>query len=909
MTIDLLMILAILAVCMIIIVGGIQIRKNKYYKSQDYLSLVSQINFFITQIEGCRKDYITNTTKQRLLSDNEQLRKRCGRKSVFKGEALKNAKRLIDIYDNLDDKVKEWNKEYIELEISQNTEFFDDIDGKSLDDEQRLAVVVDEDNNLVIAGAGSGKTLTISGKVKYLVDRKKINSEEILLLSFTRKAANEMQERISERLKINVEAKTFHKLGLEIISNAKGYRPNINSETDKIIDQYFRNEIISNKNLVDSILQFFSYYLNIPIDLDKVENLGEAHDYYKDVDLETIKSKIESLKREKSTLKGERVKSYEEVVLANFLYMNGINYEYERIYPFKQQDRFRKQYAPDFYLTDYDIYLEHFGISRDNRVPWLSKIEEKKYLEGVKWKREFHKENNTHLIETYSYYFSEGTFFTELEKKLQFCNVIFSPIDYADVYKKLFLENNDKHFNELKKLAKTFVDLFKSRGFGEEQFEKMLLESRNIKNDFFRERTKLFISIIKPLFGFYQEELKRFEQIDFNDMINMAGNFVNDNLAKLNFKYIIVDEFQDMSVSRYKLIKSIRDNTGAKTMCVGDDWQSIYRFTGSDIDLFVNFTNYFGYTEMLKIQKTYRNSQELINIAGKFVMQNPKQIKKDLRSDKRHNNPIRIFGYGRDFIQAFIAAVEEIVKQKGNSYSEIMLIGRTNYDINVFVKNKEEPASNNKQLDDFKVINKNGQVRLIYKKYPNLKMTFLTAHGSKGLEAQYVIIINMENRLLGFPNKIADDPLLGLVLTDADPFSFAEERRLFYVAITRTQNTTFLITPQKTMSLFVDELIKKQEIVYEFKTDEEQMITNPNCPKCEKGYLILRENSINNSKFLGCSNYPLCDNTFKNVEILNDQIKCSKCGGYMVKRNGSYGEFYGCTNYPVCMNTYKIERD
>jgi DNA helicase-4 len=312
---------------------------------------------------------------------------------------------------------------------------------------------------------------------------------------------------------------------------------------------------------------------------------------------------------------------------------------------------------------------------------------------------------------------------------------------------------------------------------------------------------------------------------------------------------------------------------------------------------------------MLKIQKTYRNSQELINIAGKFVMQNPKQIKKDLRSDKRYNNPIRILGYGSDFIQAFIAAVEEIVKQKGNSNSEIMLIGRTNYDINVFVKNGQEPASNNKQLDDFKVINKNGQVSLIYKKYPNLRMTFLTAHGAKGLEAEYVIIINMENRLLGFPNKIADDPLLGLVLTDADPFSFAEERRLFYVAITRTQNTTFLITPQKIMSVFVDELIKNQEIVYEFKTDEEQIINNPNCPKCEKGYLILRENSLNNSKFLGCSNYPLCDNTFKNVEILNDQIKCSKCGGYMVKRNGSYGEFYGCTNYPVCTNTYKIERD
>lgn len=245
-------------------------------------------------------------------------------------------------------------------------------------------------------------------------------------------------------------------------------------------------------------------------------------------------------------------------------------------------------------------------------------------------------------------------------------------------------------------------------------------------------------------------------------------------------------------------------------------------------------------------------------------MENPKQIKKELRSDKCVTNPIRIFGYENDFFQAFIAAVEEIIKHSGRGNPEVMLIGRTNFDINVFIKNGWDPRSNNKLIDDFKVIKREKQVCLLYKKYPNLKMTFLTAHGAKGLEAEYVIIINMENRRLGFPNKIADDPLLSLVLTDADPFSYAEERRLFYVAITRTKNITFLITPQKKMSIFAGELIRKQGIVYEFKTDEEQIFTNPNCPICETGHLVVRENSNNNTKFLGCSNYPLCSNTYNN---------------------------------------------
>jgi DNA helicase-4 len=900
--------LVILIIGIFIIVGYSKFRRASYFKSEKYRYIIGGIYSFLSEIDSLRKEYFTNSAKLKMLSKYEEYRQQVNKGFIYKKSDADNIMEFINIYDHLNDKVKDWNQAYIKSELNQNLDFFNDIDGRALDDEQRLAIVVDEDNNLVIAGAGSGKTLTISGKVKYLVDRKSIKSDEILLLSFTRKAAEEMQQRITNRLKINVEAKTFHKLGLEIIAQAKGYRPDINSDTEKFVEDFFKKEILKDRDTVENVVKFFSYYINIPKDLDQVEVLGEAHDYYKDVDLETIRSKVERLKRDKSTIKGEKVKSFEEVVIANYLFLNGINYIYEMEYPYPQEDKYRKKYRPDFYLPDYDIYIEHFGVSRNNNAPWLSEIEERKYIEGMQWKRKLHESNHTHLIETYSFLFSEGTLFSVFEKALASAGVLLSPINIDEIYRKLFIENKDSHFRELEKLTHTFIGLFKSRGFKVVQFDNMLADANKIENDFFRERTKVFLSFMKPLFVYYQGQLEQSEQIDFNDMINMASEFIEQGAVKLNYKYIIIDEYQDMSVSRFKLIKAIRDNTGAKIMSVGDDWQSIYRFTGSDIDLFVNFEKYFGYTELLKIQKTYRNSQELIDIAGRFIMDNPKQIKKQLISDTHVDNPLRIFGYGGDFVQAFLSVIEQIVEDGKKADAEVMLIGRTNYDIKVFQKDEENRNENNKLLDDIKIVHKDNEIRLVYKKYPKLRLNFLTAHRSKGLEADYVIIINMKNTLLGFPNKIADDPLLGLVLTDLDPFSFSEERRLFYVAMTRTKKVTYLLVPQLNMSIFADELIKTQKIAYELKTDEQEILNNPNCPRCTTGHLVLRENSNDRSKFLGCSNYPLCDNTFKNVEILNSRIVCEKCGGYMVKRNGRNGEFYGCTNFPVCENTYEIQR-
>lgn len=885
------------------------IKSAKLNKEPITISMIDEVTRFLKEVEIARQEYFTKPIKDKLVEDYKGVYEFFNRHPYSK---IKNPQvsEFKEMFTKIDTLVKKWNEEYITSELVKNKALFDNIDGKSLDDQQRRAVVTDEINNLVLAGAGSGKTLTISGKVKYLVDTKNIKPEEILLLSYTKKAAEEMFERISQRLHINIESKTFHKLGLDIIKKHQGVRFDIAEQNflSDSIEEYFKKTLYNDKEQVLNIITFFGYYLNIPKDWEEFENLGEYVDYYRNIDFETLKGKTdpkrnvdsyaENLRVNKQTLHGETVKSLEEVMIANYLFLNGINYIYEYKYPFESSDKYRKAYRPDFYLPDYDIYLEHFGITKDNRVPWLTQIEEQKYLDGIVWKRAFHKQNKTKLLETYSYYNKEGKLLIELEKILKDSNVKFKEVDYVKIYEQIFDKANNKFFTEFKKLISSFIGLYKSNGYSVEHFDELNKEAMDIKNSFLRERSKLFLGIVKPIFVKYQEELESSEKIDFNDMINLATDIVKNGKAELRYKYIIIDEYQDISVSRFNLIKEIKNRTAAKVMCVGDDWQSIYRFAGSDIDLFTNFKSYFGYYELLKIEKTYRNSQELINIAGKLIMKNPKQLKKDLKSDKHHSNPLRILGYEMDSLTAIKNAINEIVHGFGTE-ADITILGRNNFDIDFI---KEEGNG------EFKLVKTKEQVLVKYAKYPDLKINYLTTHRSKGLEADNVIIINLENKLLGFPNKISDDPILSLVLTNVDDFAFAEEKRLFYVALTRTRNTTYLIVPDKRQSVFVQELIKDFKIQYEFSTQEQTINDNPNCPHCQKGHLVIREDKTNRRKFLGCTNFPICDSTLNDIQIINDQIKCRSCGGYMSKRRGPYGEFYGCTNYPLCENTLRIQR-
>ncbi|WP_296090743.1 UvrD-helicase domain-containing protein [uncultured Treponema sp.] len=886
----------------------IVLKSNAEIKRKEKIkNLAQKISDFFDELYKITENYVAHSAELQFIKNWESLFLNANQEDVHnEDEEFSEVERFKTVFSSLNDYFENANQQFIQNESVKHDGLFSNVDGKNLDFQQRTAVITDEDRILVLAGAGSGKTLTIAAKVKYLCEVKNINPNEILLVSFTKKSAQEMTERIQNRLGINAQATTFHKLGLKIIKNASGRRPEVLDENvlSDFIHNFFDSELLNHPDLIKNLTEYFTYFLEIPENLEDCSSLGELYEEEKTSDLETLKSKYDREKyiretgTEKSkalrTLNNELVKSIEETKIANFLFMHGIKYEYERLYPFESDDPKRKAYRPDFYLCDYGIYLEHFGISKDFTVPWLSPIEEKKYLDGILWKRDFHKENGTKLIETYSYYSSEGILLKKLEELLAENSVEFKSRDFTDVFNTVYASKSNKYFGEFIKLCCAFITLFKSDNYKTEEIEnlrqKYLAEE---KNEFLCQRTNLFLDIIKILLAEYQDYLCKNNAIDFSDMINNAAELVPAGCNILPYKYVIVDEYQDISKSRFNFLRAIAERTGAKFFCVGDDWQSIYRFAGSDISLFTDFEKYFGCTKILRIEKTYRNSQQLIDEASNFILKNPMQLKKNLRSDKNLDYPLVFWGFDDDPGKTLQQMINKIVQDFGIN-SSILLLGRTNYDLEIA-----------KKTGLFKIHYQNRKEKLEYIPIPELQIDFMSVHKSKGLEADNVILLNFKNDKLGFPNQIADDNVLNLVLTNAEDFKFAEERRLFYVAVTRTRNRTFILTDNRNPSPFFKEFKASNSVCF-ISVRQSSNEGQEKCPLCKTGNLLKVEH--NGKSFVGCSNFPRCKYTIHDATVLENPKKCPSCGGFLVKRKGKKNKhwFIGCTNYPYCEYTEKL---
>lgn len=349
-----------------------------------------------------------------------------------------------------------------------------------------------------------------------------------------------------------------------------------------------------------------------------------------------------------------------------------------------------------------------------------------------------------------------------------------------------YLVHNDKELLMIKRLIITFINLFKANNKDVTYFQIILKKIKytiNLKKYFCNKKLLL---IIINVYLEYESILKQENLIDFNDMINKCSDVVKELGVKNKWKYIIVDEYQDTSISKFKLLKNILDKTNASFLGVGDDFQSIYRFTGCDLNIFLNFTKYLKNSHILKIVNTYRNPQELINVAGKFIMQNKKQITKQLVSFKHISKPIKVFKSTNKIyaLKKLLSLIE----------GEIMVIGRNNKDINYYID-----STFIKEKDGYYVLD-------------NKRFRYLTAHKSKGLEANNVILINIEDDILGFPSKIKDDNILKYVNNTKDYFPYEEERRLFYVALTRTKNNVYIIASNN-KSIFLKEILQNKKYI------------------------------------------------------------------------------------------------
>ncbi len=491
-------------------------------------------------------------------------------------------------------------------------------------DEQQQAIVLDNSKYLlVVAGAGSGKTLTILGKINYLIKYKQLLSEEILCISFTKASSDSLKQKIKNEFNIDMPVYTFHKLSLKILQLGKiNYHiadPNL---LDMIVDNFFRIDILNSNYHMQLILLYFK-----------------------------------------------------KITVGNI---------------------------------------------REN------------YLK--------------------------------------------------------FLEENQDNIKILKRLTITFIHLFKCNNNTLQDFSKFLMSSKRKILNFNYRKEKILLTIFLNIYLLYETYLNNNQELDFDDMISKATYYVQENELNFHYKYIIIDEYQDTSMVRFLLIKEILNKTNANLMVVGDDFQSIYRFTGCDLAMFINFKEYFNNSKILKIENTYRNSQELIKVAGNFVMKNKAQINKQLKSFKTNPKPIKLVYY-KEPKQTFSKILLNIFQETGKP---IMVLGRNNNDIFNYI-------NENWSFNDWK---------LIYKYNKSVQAYFLTTHKSKGLEEENVIIINLCDDVLGFPSKLKDDKILRYVSNNNEKFLFSEERRLFYVALTRTKNCVYLLAPLKKSSNFIKELIR-----------------------------------------------------------------------------------------------------
>lgn len=795
---------------------------------------------------------------------------------------------------NLNELINKHNEEYL-YKLSNNP-LFDNIGGRSLDKEQRLSVLNEEKSVLVVAGAGSGKTLTICGKVEYLLKEKGVNPNDILLLSYSKKSADDLQAKIS-KIDSKLTVGTFHKIGLDVLKETQHTSFAVEDQYKAIIEEFFREEVKNRPEDLRLILTYYGLYISDYDYQHKYETKGEYYQDLKNAQMETLKDQLINLSDNTyslETIKKECVKSYEELAIANWYFINGIDYTYEAPYEIDLSSPEKRQYLPDFKIKKYNIYHEHYGVDKDGKANQYKGEEAVEYVETMRWKQNVHRQYHTTCLETYSYEFYDGTIFEKLERQLKEKGVEFHPLSDEEIYNAVNSIYESRPFKSLIILISTFLSLYKSTYKDESGFE--ILKSKSYYNNFEKRRASMFLDIVREVYRYYMGYLRKEGKIDFDDMILQAIDSL-DKTQCFKYKYIIVDEFQDISISRMKFLKRLIQQGDSKLFAVGDDWQAIYRFSGCDLGIFLNFDEYFGDSAITRITTTHRNSQELQDIACPFIKKNPEQYDKTIHSERHLEHPVRICYYSEKKYHAFLDVLEEISKM--NPTAHVLILGRNNKDFED-IEMDRRIYIDRKESDETTTVVKCSD-------YPHMKLTYSTVHSSKGLEEEYVILISADDGKTGFPNKMEDDPLLNLVLTSKSEFRYAEERRLWYVALTRTKTYTYIISNIKRPSEFVVE-IKDQCVVMNPQLVDEERSNAIACPRCKSGRLVMR-NDKDGKEFYGCSNYPYCTYSISDFMAVKRNKRCKDCGDYLVLRSGKWGRFFGCNSYPHCKYKEQVKEE
>ena len=755
-----------------------------------------------------------------ILSDFEKkLEKRQYISVALFNRVQKRAPEQIPKQFNLD----EYNDKILEVEYSKLKEYFDhlldDINPNiKLDKEQAKAILADEDRELIIAGAGTGKTTTMTAKVKYLVEKKNIAPEDILVMSYTKRDVEDLRENINEAFKIPADVTTFHSLGYRYIKQTLRYKNCYavgENERNKIFLNYLKKRIITSYDKIEDFVECFSADatnrkgLIGSFFLKNYGNFRSFDDYFnsyikqclsevKDVDSLLKRSVAAGINSDTPrTLLGERVKSKGEAVIANWLYRHSINYEYEQIFDELLPDT--NSYRPDFTLNigGQKIYVEYFGLSNDDKKGNYNKIR--------KMKEEFHRKNFTNFI-ALDYEPNYGYLKTLRTKLEEFGIHLPRERSAKEIYEAVLRHNPLAEFFKLEEFFYEIIDTIKV-SLRREQFDEIVEDYlEDIKDLDERVLAEKQYKYIRDFYIFYSAAIHRDADelgFDFADMIYYAKVFISRmNENEFHYKYVIIDEYQDISLDRYELARDMMERSKAKLVAVGDDWQTIYSFAGSRIEYIYNFRDYFKDAKTFKITKTYRNSQALIDIAGDFIMKNPDQIRKELKSaTKNINDPFVFLDFKGDADENSLEdefnktkqAILSLHRQRPDD--RILILARTNATLKAMMKSgagfKDEIGT-----------------KVSLPEAPGYKFDAMTIHKAKGVTADWVIIVGL-NR--SFPSKARPAFWLLRLFTNMpkeESISFAEERRVFYVALTRARYKVILLrnTQAKERSTFLNEI-------------------------------------------------------------------------------------------------------
>jgi DNA helicase-4 len=785
---------------------------------------------------------------------------------------------------------------FVGAELAHWNDFFDTVESKPLTQEQRLSVVVDEDATLVLAGAGSGKTSVITAKAAYLIKAGIRRPDEILLLAFARDAAKEMSERIEARCGVLVEARTFHALAYDIIGAVEGKKPALAPHASDdmaflaLIREILRDLVAAAIDVAEVIIGWFAHVFDEPrSDWD----FKTKHEWYSEVE-----------KLDLRTLQGETVASFEELQIANWLYRNGVAYEYEPTYEATLPGAGKRVYTPDFRLSESGVYIEHFGVRKQRlsdgkeRLVTAPFIDREKYLEGMEWKRKVHAENGTTLIETYSWERSEGRLLDALAEKLA-PHVTIKPRPADEIYDRVVAMGAVDSFSSL---LGTFLRQFKSGGYRVEDCSEKATKLKMGR------RAQAFLAIFTAAFQEYQKRLS--DRIDFEDMVSRATDHVEAGRFRSPFKHILVDEFQDIAAGRARLIKALKaQHADARLFAVGDDWQSIYRFAGSDIHIMRNFGREFGGVfagetgihRAVDLGRTFRSVDKIALAARQFVLRNPAQITKTVIPAGVADQPaIRVVWTRKDSSNDCLNEVLAALAQNGTSDGKkpsVLLLGRYR---------KTDPGTADLQ-----------------RRFPTLSLSFKTIHSSKGLEADHVILLRADSGRSGFPSETVDDPLLSLVSPEIEPFENAEERRVMYVAMTRARRTLTILASEARPSAFVTELMR--DPAYGVAGPSDATERTHVCGEC--GGRLLFMPAQDGRAWYRCEHVVHCGNRLPACPSCGIGLPrhvqgelglvCQQCGessehcptcadGWLVERTGRYGHFLSCVRFPACEGKRKL---